>query len=278
VSNETTTNSGPRRILHHDEKVMGTVVTFDLYDDQPASPELQSYLQESIAVLHEADDLFSTYKSDSPISRLRRGEITLEQCPSLVAEVLDLCRVARKISDGWFDPWSLPGGVDPTGYVKGWAAQRSLDVLRRSAVRGALVNAAGDTASFGGPQSGHPFRIGIVDPASTQSLACIVNSPGAVATSGVYERGEHLFDPHTRRPTSRSASATVTGPDLGMADALATALAVAGVQALPLIDALGDYEALVIGYDGDVAMTSGFPIVRTSTQLPRVSNEAPSER
>jgi thiamine biosynthesis lipoprotein len=263
------------RILHHDETVMGTVVTFDLYDEDAASKDLAPYLAEAIDVLHDVDDVFSTFKADSPISRLRRGEITLDQCPPSVHEVLDLCRVARGISDGWFDPWSLPGGVDPTGYVKGWAAQRSLDALRASGVRGALVNAAGDTASFGGPHPGAAFRIGIVDPAATQRLACVVHSPGAVATSGVYERGEHLIDPHTGRPASRAASATVTGTDLGLADALATALAVAGTQALPLIEGLDEYEALIIGYDGSASTTSGFPIARDASPVAGSSSSAP---
>lgn len=267
-----TTGLDARRILHHDEKVMGTVVTFDFYDDDAASQDLAPLLAEAIDTLHEADHVFSTYATDSPISRLRRGEITLDQCTSLVLEVLELCRDARTISDGWFDPWSLPGGVDPTGFVKGWAAQRSLDVLRRSGIRGALVNAAGDTASFGGPQPGAEFRIGIVDPARTQRLACIVNSPGAVATSGVYERGDHLIDPRTGRPASRAASATVTGTDLGLADALATALAVAGEQALPLIEGLDDYEALIIADDGTASMTSCFPVARGPSPMARSTN------
>lgn len=252
-----------RRVLHHDEQVMGTIVTYDLYDNDVPSKKLQHLLQEAIAVLHEADNVFSTYQDDSPLSRLRRGDMTLEQCPIQVSQVMESCKVAKTITDGWFDPWSLPGGVDPTGYVKGWAAQRSLDVLRRSGIRGALVNAAGDTASFGGPQRDVRFRIGIVDPMATNRLTCVVESPGAVATSGTYERGGHLIDPYTGRPTSRAASATVTGTDLGLADALATALAVAGVQALPLIEGLDEYEALIIDYEGNSHTTTGFPTART---------------
>ena len=266
MTGEAAKDPGTRRVLHHDEQVMGTVVTFDLYDEGEPSAGVLSLLREAIDVLHQADDVFSTYKYDSPLSRLRRGDVTVERCPSDVGQVLELCKVARNISEGWFDPWSLPGGVDPTGYVKGWAAQRSLDVLRRSGIRGAIVNAAGDTASFGGPKPGVPFRIGIVDPAATQHLACVVESPGAVATSGTYERGCHLVDPHTRRPTSRAASATVTGTELGLADAIATALAVAGVQALALIEAIVDFEALIIDYDGTFHTTTGFPAVRTSSK------------
>jgi thiamine biosynthesis lipoprotein len=255
-----TTDLRPRRILHHDEQVMGTIVTFDLYDEDAAPEDLASFLDEAIDLLHTADNVFSTYKADSPISRLRRGEVTLGECPSVVAEVLELCREARTITAGWFDPWSMPGGVDPTGYVKGWAAQRALDALKRSGIDGALVNAAGDTASFGGPSFGASFRIGIVDPANTQKLAYVVHSPGAVATSGVYERGEHLIDPHTQRPSSLASSATVTGTDLGTADALATALAVAGPHALPLVEAFDDFEALIISDDGTSVMTAQFPI------------------
>ncbi len=252
-----------RNVLHHEEVVMGTVVTFDLYDDDDAPMSvLQRLVREAVATLHEADELFSTYKDHSAISRLRRGELTLDECPRDVGEVLALCTAAKVATNGWFDPWALSGGGDPTGYVKGWAAQRALDVLRRSGIRGALVNAAGDSASFGGPQPGVRFRIGIVDPKDPKRLACVVDCPGAVATSGEYERGPHLIDPHTGQHVSRSASATVTGSDLGLADALATALAVAGEQALHLIEAIDEYEALVIDRDGIFHTTVGFPMAK----------------
>ena len=251
------------RVLHHDEEVMGTIVTFDLYDDHAPTSVVHDLMREAIEVLHDADTMFSTYKEDSAISRLRRGELSLVECPPQLRVVLDLCEVAKSLTEGWFDPWALPGGVDPTGYVKGWSAQRSLDVLRQGAMCGALVNAAGDTASFGGPQPNAAFRIGIVDPKDTKHLALVVESPGAVATSGLYERGGHLIDPHTGRPTSRAASATVTGTDLGLADALATALAVAGVEALPIVEGLVGYEALIIDHDGNPHATVGFPVART---------------
>ena len=46
---------------------------------------------------------------------------------------------------------------------------------------------------------------------------------GAVATSGAYERGQHIVDPRTGRPPRGVLSVTVVGPDLGTADAYATA-------------------------------------------------------
>jgi thiamine biosynthesis lipoprotein len=153
----------------------------------------------------------------------------------------------------------MPGGVDPTGYVKGWAAQRALADLASSGVSGAMVNAAGDIANVGGPDGSTPFRIGIVQPFSPGDLACVVELTGAIATSGSYERGCHLIDPRTGRPGTRAASASVSGPDLGLADALATALVVAGEEGLGWFDALDDYEALVVFFDGTWRWTDGFP-------------------
>ena len=100
-------------------------------------------------MLERADEVFSTWRADSPVSRLRRGEITAADAPPEVAEVMSACRAARQLSGGWFDPWAMPGGFDPTGYVKGWAAQRALAALDGLAMSGALVNAAGDIASLG---------------------------------------------------------------------------------------------------------------------------------
>jgi len=249
---------------------MGTIVVIDVYvaagpvaaDGAEGRPggEIKRQLAEAVAILHRADATFSTWRPDSPVSRLRRGEMTSTQAPAEVAEILGRCAIARDLSGGWFDPWAVPGGFDPSGYVKGWAAQNALAAFRASGICGVLVNAAGDIASSGGMGDSRPFRIGIADPRSPLSLAEIVELNGAIATSGVYERGEHLIDPRSGRPAARAASASVTGPDLGLADALATAVAVAGEPGLALIDKLDGYEALIINFDGSRRRTSRFPV------------------
>lgn len=262
---ETGAGHGDRRsrALHHREAVMGTIVTIDLYVDAGVPVDrLTAHVGRARSALQRADEVFSTWKADSPMSRLRRGEVTSDQVPPEVAGVLDACRTARELTDGWFDPWALPGGVDPTGYVKGWAAERALDALRMPDVAAAVVNAAGDIASFGAPAPDAPFRFAVVDPADTTRYACVVEHTGAVATSGTYERGQHLFDPRSGRAASAAASATVTGPELGLADALATAVAVAGHDMLARIDALDGFEALVIGHDGARRWTCGFPFAQ----------------
>ncbi|HEX9063883.1 MAG TPA: FAD:protein FMN transferase [Streptosporangiaceae bacterium] len=242
---------------------MGTIVTIDIYAWRAPGPAELTALRERASraaeILRRADAVFSTWQPASPMSRLRSGSITLRQAPAEVTDVLDRCAIARDLSGGWFDPWAMPGGTDPTGMVKGWAAQQALEALATPLACGAIVNAAGDIASAGGLGDGTPFRVGIADPADPRLLAEIVELRGAIATSGSYERGPHLIDPRSGRPATAVASASVTGPDLALADALATALALAGEAGLEFVEPLDGYEALVIGLDGARRATARFP-------------------
>jgi thiamine biosynthesis lipoprotein len=155
----------------------------------------------------------------------------------------------------------MPGGVDPTGLVKGWAVERALDVLRLEGVTGALVNGGGDLAAFGCPAAGRAWRIGIRHPWRHDALACVIRIQAAVATSGTYERGPHLLDPFTGRPGNRAVSATVTGPSLALADALATAVAAGGDDAMAAVAALDGYAGYLIRPDGSEADTGGIQFV-----------------
>ncbi len=239
--------------------VMGTMVSFDVRPGKAETNAALVALSRACARLERADAVFSTFKPDSPMSRLRREEITFSEAPVEMGEVLELCALARDLSEGWFDPWRMPGGFDPTGLVKGWAAGRALDELRAIAVAGAMVSAGGDLATSGGPSAGQSWRIGVRDPSALDRVACVIESPGAVATSGCYERGEHVIDPRTGRPGTGCKSATVTGPELWLADALATGLLVAGPDGLAWIEAIDGYEGYVIEQTGGATSTSSFP-------------------
>jgi len=245
----------------HLVEVMGTVVTIDLFGCRDHTSALGA-LERASELLHDVDRVFSTYKESSPVSRLRRGEVTLGETPPQVADVLDLCQRAKSLSAGWFDPWALPGGVDPTGYVKGWAAQLALDEFRDLDVLGVIVNAAGDIATFGVPAPDAVFRTGIVRPDDSQRIAAVVELRGCLATSGEAQRGAHLYNPFTAQFSGAVASASVSGPDLGLSDALATALSVGGHDVMVLIDKIDGYEAMTIDAGGSMRATPGFPFVR----------------
>jgi thiamine biosynthesis lipoprotein len=240
-------------------EVMGTVVSFTVLGLGAAAAE--TALDQASDVLREADETFSLWKPGSPVSRLRRGETELAQVPPEISDVLELCRTARTWSRGWFDPWAMPGGVDPTGLVKGWAVERARDVLHRAGAAAALVSGGGDLAVFGQPAPGREWRVGIQHPWRRDALAGIIEVRAAAATSGSYERGPHLIDPRTGRPGHRGVSATVTGPSLALADALATAVTVGGDDALEAVGELDGYAGYLIRPDGSEAYTDGIVVL-----------------
>ncbi len=254
-------------VVRHVEHVMGTVVSFSVVPGSQTDADASRAIGSACAELHHADAIFSTWDPLSPMSRLRRGGLAIDRVPPEVAEVLDLCRVAQAASGGWFDPWAAIGGVDPTGLVKGWAVDRALAVLRDAGMTAAMVNGGGDMAVFGMPplDDNHTvpadaepgWRIGIRHPWRADALAAIITGvTAAIATSGQYERGRHLFSPQDR-PLAAVASGTITGPSLAMADALATALAVGGDEVLGLVAELYGYEGYLIRADGTEADTGG---------------------
>jgi thiamine biosynthesis lipoprotein len=106
------------------------------------------------------------------------------------------------------------------------------------------------------------WRVGIQHPLERDRVAAVVQARDlAIATSGAYERGEHVIDPHTRRPPTDVLSVTVTGPDLATADAYATAAFAMGSRGGRWTAGLSGYESMVILADGRVLSTPGFPAV-----------------
>lgn len=244
--------------MRHAEHVMGTVVSFDVRPGGLDRRALRAAMELSCDALHDGDELLSTWKPHSPMSQVRRGELALDEAPAGLKDVLRRCAAARELSGGSFDPWKLPGGVDPTGLAKGWIAEQALEQLRLAGVAAALITAGGDVVGFGAPAPTRPWRIGVRDPRTPGALLGVVELDGAVATSGTYERGHHVIDPGSGLPAQALLSATVTGPDLTLADALATGLLAAGESGIASIASLDVYEGLVVTNAGAVAATPGF--------------------
>jgi thiamine biosynthesis lipoprotein len=144
--------------------------------------------------------------------------------------------------------------------VKGWAVDRAAAVLEAAGLRNYALNAAGDMRVRGRAVPELCWRIGIQHPLERKEVARVIQTTElAVATSGEYARGKHVFDPHTHQAPDGILSVTITGPDLATADAYATAAFAMGAdRALGWTARLRGYEAMTILVDGRVLSTPGF--------------------
>jgi thiamine biosynthesis lipoprotein len=250
------------RPLVHVEQVMGTVVSFDLrFADESQRAPMQAAVGNAVTWLHRVDEVFSTYRSESQISRLGRGELRLADCDNDVAEVLEMCAAVGRESDGFFSS-TYGGRLDPTGVVKGWAVQRASEILSAAGSGHHCVNGGGDIQAVGGLAFGVPWEIGIAHPLSRGGFASVVTiTDGAVATSGIAERGAHVVDPHTGQPAVALASVTVVGADLIRSDAYATAAIAMGGAARAWLEIRSGYEAFAVAADGSGWWTTGYPPV-----------------
>ena len=211
--------------------VWGTIVDVDIASSVVSEDALNEAMKQVIDFCTQVDSDFSTYIDTSWVTRLRTNQIEISSSPPSVQEVWQLCLQAKHLTDGAFDPWAVEGGFDPSGLVKGWAADKCADLLLSLGIEHVQVNAAGDSSLRGGFYDGvvKPWRIGVVNP---DNRAKVVETfeifDGAIATSGTYERGAHFNDPETGIIAIGAASATVVGPLGWLCDGLATALMVVG--------------------------------------------------
>ena len=239
--------------------IWGTVIVLEIASLDKSSEFLESAIDGAHQYFKKIDELLSPWKSDSEVSRLRRGEISIDDCSAEVQEVWRGCLAARELTTGAFDPWSVHGGFDPSGFVKGWAADAACNSFLAQGIESCLVNAGGDIAVRGGHYvdgARAPWRIEIRNPSNPAEVVHSLEiSNGAVATSGTYEKGSHIHDPWTGLIAIGGTSATVWGPSGGTAEAMATALIVSGKDGARWFSQpeLADYSAWCIDRGDDTS-------------------------
>ncbi|MEU7876160.1 FAD:protein FMN transferase [Dactylosporangium sp. NPDC049140] len=227
-------------------------------------PATQWALSEDFfAWMREVDARFSTYRDDSEINRVDRGELRpADGTPDLRA-VLDTCAHLWRATDAYFDVYAT-GRLDPSGYVKGWAAEVASARLAAAGSTNHFINAGGDVRVRGHSATGRPWPIPLRHPWDPDgAFLVLAGTDLAVATSGTYARGFHVVDPRTGRPARELRSVTVAGPDLGLADAYAyaTAAVAMGRPGLRWLAGLPGYEVVVVTEDGEGFTSPGLPVV-----------------
>ncbi|MET0954351.1 MAG: FAD:protein FMN transferase [Cryobacterium sp.] len=248
------------------EQIMGLPVSIHVRGAGLTDEPVEQAVADVFAELRHADSVFSPYRPDSDLSRWERHELDLTSADPALAEVIALCDRARERTQGWFDPRHLPDPhtgeprYDPSGLVKGWAAERAARHLATLSGHGWCLNAGGDVVVHA-PDDQPPWRVGIENPITPGQVICVLEvRDGAVATSGSAHRGTHIIDPHTHRPASGVRAVTLTGPSLLWADVYATACVARGPDALPWVERQHGYEALFVSPRGLLQTTAGWKL------------------
>lgn len=245
------------RVVH----TMGMAISIHVLTHEQLTSTLARDVDAAMAAcaddLDTIDRLCSTYRPDSQVSRIRAGGLALEDADERIAQIVDACSAAERDTGGLVSAW-WDGAFDPTGVVKGWAVERATErllvpLLAERGVVAVGMNAGGDMQLATAPGADWVWSVGIADPLRPGALLAVVDVvDGAVATSGVAERGEHILDARTGAPARGAAAATVIADRLTTADVWATAAVVAGVDDLAWIADAGTRSGLVVGHDGRV--------------------------
>lgn len=246
------------------DHVMGMPISLALRGRHAAGTDARAAWRQVMQVLREVDRVFSTYRPDSFVSRLARDEITLDDCPPEVAEVMALGELAEHESGGAFRVHRPgPDGrqvLDPNGVVKGWAVERAAVHLRALEATDFCLSAGGDMTCRTLDPMAPPWRIGIEDPRDPRRLVAVADvSTGAVATSGTAHRGSHLVDARTGLAPRGVASVTVVGQSLTWTDIDATAAYALGVDAATWLRTRPGREGLVVWKDGSTTRVASAP-------------------
>ncbi len=128
--------------------------------------------------------------------------------------------------------------LDFGAFAKGYAIDLAIKKLQNLGINNAIVNAGGNLKAIG--QKGkQPWLIGVRHPSGKGILAAItVRGEESIITSGDYERFHelagkrysHIIDPRNGKPTQELTSVTVIHKSGAIADAVATALMIAGLE------------------------------------------------
>jgi thiamine biosynthesis lipoprotein len=249
---------------------MGMPITIEVVGPDVATDDLD----DAFAYLHQVEARFSTYLPDSEMTRLNQGLVTYDTASPDMRDMLDRADDTRRETGGHFNAWR-DGRCDLAGVVKGWAIKGVADRLTAHGHRNYLVNAGGDIQTAGGNTDGEAWRIGIRNPADVTKIVKIVNLSGeGIATSGTYERGDHIYRPMpVASDVDPVVAITIIGPNVYDADRFATAAFAMGAHGLNFVQSLEGFEGYAIHASGIARYTAGF----RRYLVPRAAHTLPPE-
>jgi thiamine biosynthesis lipoprotein len=228
---------------------MGMPVTIEVLDNGVTKVDFEKIFE----YFDYVDKKFSTYKKDSEIEKINRGELSKKEYTKDMKEILDLCEKTKMQTIGYFDI-THKGRIDPSGLVKGWAIWNAAKMLKKMGFKNYFVDVGSDIQV-----SGKAWTVGIRNPFNVNEIIKVLKIKNkGVATSGTYERGMHVYNPHINRITNDIVSLTVIGPNIYEADRFATAAFAMGREGIIFLEKLKRLEGYMIDKEGIATYTSGF--------------------
>lgn len=201
---------------------------------------------------------FSLYRDESEASAIARRELLVPDASPEYRRVYAEAADWRALTGGAFTPHRPDGAIDLSGIVKALAIQHAAALLHAGGVTDYVINAGGDVATSGCQPSGRPWVVGIVDPDDRTALlsqhTCHA-TPTAVCTSGIAERGEHVWRVGA---DDTFAQVSVVASDVVTADVLATAILAGGPDALRWCEQHWTIDVLAVTRDGRLWATEAF--------------------
>lgn len=160
--------------------------------------------------------------------------------------------------------------IDLGGIIKGYSADKVVELLKNKGIDAGLVAVGGDIKTFGLRPDKKPWSIGIQNPrqkSADDEIIAVVKSLSelAISTSGDYEkyfildgiRYHHLLKPSTGYPSYNSRSVTVISKESALSDAFSTGIFILGPEkGLKILEKLG-YEGVIIDKDGKIFISKG---------------------
>lgn len=273
---------------------LGTVNHLSAEFDESRREAIRLAFDRAEEYITDMDDRLSVFKPESEISQINANAGIRD---TLVGrdtfDLLSLCVRYGELTGGVFDITTKPltnagelkarvdyrdvllnnkslsvrlrnrgQGIHLGGIAKGYAVDRVAEILERQGVSNASVNLGGTVRNIGQSRS-----VGIRNPFEPNSIAASLDSADeAVVTSGLYERGSHIFDPKSGKPAENElASVTVVGKNGAAADAAATACMVLGTEgSVRLLNSLGLDGILILRSGGIFATENVRERVKTA--------------
>lgn len=234
--------------------IMGMPITVEIVDAHVSIKDFRDVF----TLFRNIDQQFSPYKKSSEVSKINRNEITEKDYSMEMREILRLAQKIKEKTHGYFDVYHK-GYFDPSGIVKGWAIQKGAELLRERGFHNFFVDAGGDI-QVAGLKNGKRWKVGIRNPFNRDEVIKVVTlSNEAIATSGTYLRGDHIYNPLKRNKIIKDiVSLSVLGTSILEADLLATAAFAMGKEGIEFINSCAGVDGYMVDTQGVATHTQGF--------------------